>query len=282
MNLNQHARVLWKHRTIVAAGLAMGLVLAVLAAFHVPSMERRGSETWRAESNILVTQPGFPEGRVTLPETAASGGQSATGGITSGGSGGSGSQRFADPTRLSGLALLYAVIAHSDQVRAKLPERPAPGQIRAVALDATGNGTTFLPIIQLTTTAGSAAAAERLNVHAFDAFKGLLESEQEANDIEPSERIRLDVLNHPGEAALVQGRSLTASFVAFLLCMLATVALVHLLEGLSLRLHGVSLRPAEEDGAGAEGNGQGAHERVAPATLSPGYRPASSSRRATG
>jgi hypothetical protein len=151
-----------------------------------------------------------------------------------------------------------------------------------VALDATGNGTTFLPIIQLTTTAGSAAAAERLNVHAFDAFKGLLESEQEANDIEPSERIRLDVLNHPGEAALVQGRSLTASFVAFLLCMLATVALVHLLEGLSLRLHGVSLRPAEEDGAGAEGNGQGAHERVAPATLSPGYRPASSSRRATG
>ena len=73
MNLNQHARVVWKHRTVMAAGVLMGLVLAFLAAFSFPGLERRGTETWRGVSNILVTQKGFPEGRVTLPDQPAAG-----------------------------------------------------------------------------------------------------------------------------------------------------------------------------------------------------------------
>jgi hypothetical protein len=300
MNLNQHARVVWKHRTVMAVGVLMGLVLAFLAAFTFPGLERRGTETWRGVSNILVTQKGFPEGRITLPGQEADGTSQAagSGGAASGGANDS-SQKFADPGRLSTLALLYSVIARSDQVRAKVPGAVQPGQIRAVALDATGNRTTFLPIIELSTTAASAGAASNLNREAVDAFKALLSSEQERAGIEPSERVELNVLDRPTNPVLVQGRSITSSALAFILCVVAAFALIHLLEGMALRLDGLSVRPARErddvvpaaaapgpNGVHARGttNGHGSREHVVNPTTpqQPGLSSASSSRRATG
>ena len=138
------------------------------------------------------------------------------------------------------------MIARSDQVRTKVPGVVKPGQIRAVALDATGNRTTFLPIIELSTTADSSAGAAALNREAADAFKSLLASEQERAGIEPSERIELNVLDRPTNPILVQGRSITSSVLAFILCIVAAFALIHLLEGMALRLDGRSLRPARE------------------------------------
>ena len=235
MNLARHATLLLKYRAVTIGGLLLACALAFLAAFEVPSLERRGSETWSAVSNILVTQPGFPEGRVTLPD------QSLTPGVTlppTGQTTAPDRQRFADPQRLASLALLYADIAASEQVRSQLPERPAPGQIAAVAVDATGNGTTYLPIIALTTQAASPAAAQRLNVQAFEAFEALLQSRQRANDISNTDRIRLSVLDPPSSPTLVTGRSLSPSLLAFLLCCLATVALIHILEALQMRRSG--------------------------------------------
>jgi hypothetical protein len=300
MNLSHHARIVWKHRTVMVAGVLMGAVLAFLAAFSFPGLERRGGETWRGVSNILVTQKGFPEGRVTLPDQPVEG-QDGTasqsgGDITGSGTGSDdGSQKFADPSRLSSLALLYSVIARSDQVRTKVPGPVKPGQIRAVALDATGNRTTFLPIIELSTTAASAGAAEKLNQEAADSFKALLASEQEKAGIEPTERIELNVLDRPTNPVLVQGRSITSSVLAFFLCVLGAFALIHLLEGMALRLDGLSVRPAREgegvpapaapgpNGVHARGtaNGHGAREHVAsPTPQQPGLSSASSSRRA--
>ena len=97
MDLAQHAAVLWRFRAVVTGGLVLGIVLAVLAAYQLPSMTPRGSETWSSESSLLVTQAGFPEGRSTLPTD----GTGEVGGGT--GSGGqSGQLEFADPDRLSG------------------------------------------------------------------------------------------------------------------------------------------------------------------------------------
>lgn len=233
MNLARHVAVLLKHRFLAAGGICLAGVLAFLAAYQVPSLERRGSETWSSASNILVTQPGFPEGRVTLPDQAATPGATLppTGSddVPSGNS-----QRFADPQRLASLALLYADIAASEQVRKRVPGA-GPGQIQAGAVDATGNGTTFLPIIGVETQAASPEEARRLNVETFAAFEQLLRSRQKANDIPLTERIRLTVLDPPSRATLVAGRSLTPSMLAFVLCCLATLALIHILEGLSLR-----------------------------------------------
>jgi hypothetical protein len=233
MNLGRHIDLLWRNKAVAAGGVLLGLILALLSIYQLPSMERRGSEQWSVESNILVTQPGFPEGRVTLPDTTTG----VQGAVPEGTaeSDSRSSQKFADPNRLSSLALLYSVIADSDQVRQKLQGGVARGQIEAVALDATGNGTTFLPIIQLVTKAASAPEAQSLNSETFKAFKALLESQQKANDIAPSGRIRLNLLNAPSEPRLLSGPSMTPAVLAFLLCMLATLAVIHLREGLSLR-----------------------------------------------
>ena len=68
MNLGRHAGVLWRFRLVTAVGVAS----ACSSHSSPPSegirrLSPRGSETWTAISSILVTQPGFPEGRVTLP-----------------------------------------------------------------------------------------------------------------------------------------------------------------------------------------------------------------------
>ena len=234
MNLDHHAALILRYRWVALGGLLLAGVLALLAAYQVPSFERRGGETWTSASNILVTQPGFPEGRVTLPDQMAiPGATAAPVDPTSGAD--RDRQRFADPQRLASLALLYADIAASEQVRSKLPGTPAPGQIGAVAVDATGNGTTYLPIIALTTQAATPAEAQRLNVQAFRAFEELLQSRQKANDIPLTDRIRLSVLDPPSASTLVSGRSLTPSLLAFVLCCLATLALIHILEALRQR-----------------------------------------------
>ena len=129
MDLAQHAAVLWRFRAVVAGGIALGIVLAILAAYQLPSLSPRGSETWSSESSLLVTQQGFPEGRVhaahradrgtiRTPRSAAA--RTAEGRL-----------EFADPDRLSALASLYAQLAFSDRVRQRLPEKPTAAQIQA-------------------------------------------------------------------------------------------------------------------------------------------------------
>ena len=217
---------------MVAAGLFLGVVLAILAIYQVPSMERRGSEEWSVESQYLVTQSGFPEGRVTLPNTGT---DPAAPPVEDTGSTGRTGQAFADPARLSSLAVLYSAIAVSDQIRQKLSMRVAPAQIRAVALDASGNGSNYLPIIQLVTKASSAQGAEKLSTETFAALKDLLASRQKANNIDPTSRVKLSLLSAPSDPLLLSGPSTAPGVLAFLLCLLATIAAVHVRESLTLR-----------------------------------------------
>jgi capsular polysaccharide biosynthesis protein len=231
MDLARHLKVLWRYRLIVAVGVLLGIALAILAAFHVPSFERRGSELWSVQSDTMVTQPGFPWGRVTLPPQATApipGTEESTAPRDQG-------LEFADPGRFSSLAMLYSVLAVSDRVRERLPERVAPEQVQAQAYDATGNGSTFLPIIRLTTQAESAEKARRLNLQAQEGLKELIEEEQRDNDIEPNQRVRLTSLNAPSRPLLLSGPSMTPSLLALMLCILGAVALAHVLEALRPR-----------------------------------------------
>jgi hypothetical protein len=224
MNLARHITVLWRFRAVVLAGLLLGIVLAVLAAYEVPSMERRGAETWSAESDVEVTQRGFPEGRVTLPSPLTDTGSTSA-------QPQNGSQAFGDPGRFVQLALYYAQVAVSDQVRERLPERPAPGQIQARNVDATGNGQGWLPIIRLRTTAATADGAIKLNQDTIAALTRYLKTNQSDSNTPDDERVQLRVLNQPA-AALLSGRSLTMSFLVLMLCVLAAVAVAHILENL--------------------------------------------------
>ena len=197
MDLAQHAAVLWRFRAVVAGGLVLGIVLAVLAAYQLPSLTPRGSETWTSESSLLVTQAGFPEGRSTLPTAGTARGWRGPGRADS-----AGQLEFADPDRLSALASLYAQLATGDRVRSQLPEKPKPAQIEAIPVE--GNASTQLPVIKLTTTAGSGRGRAALNVHTVQALQQVLESEQTKNAIPAGQRIQITQINAP--AAPVQDR----------------------------------------------------------------------------
>jgi hypothetical protein len=231
VNLGHHVDVLFRQKAVVAVGLCLGILLAILAVFHVPSMERRGAQKWSVESQFLVTQSGFPEGRVTLPNTQAT---DPTAPAPSNDAQRS-TQTFADPSRLSSLAVLYAAFAISDQVRRKLPGPPARDQIQAITVDASGNGSNYLPIIRLITSAPSAGAAEKLNAATFQALKSLLASRQQENGIAPLARVKLSQLSAPSQPLMVNGPSYTPGVLAFILALIATFAAVHIREGLTAR-----------------------------------------------
>lgn len=247
MNLATHAAVLWRYRAVTAAGVLLGIVLAVLAAYQVswdggPSLKPRGTETWKSESSLLVTQAGFPEGRVTLP--AAPPAQGTLPGSTPVEPEPPKDRiEFADPLRFSFLAQLYAQLAVSDRVIDQLPGDPDPEQIEAVPVE--GAAATQLPVIQLITTAGSAAAAKALNANLVKSLQSFLESDQAAANIRAQERTRIELLSAPAPPVMTAGRSHTASILAFLLCVLGAVAVAHLLAALRFR---------KESGWGDTGN----------------------------
>jgi hypothetical protein len=240
MNLARHASVLWRFRMVTIAGFTIGIVLAVLAAYQPtfgggPGLTPRGSETWTATSSILVTQPGFPEGRVTLPEEQLDSAATAEGErveeddpknqVT-----------FADPARLSGLADLYAKFLTSDDVLGRVPGRPKAAQITASPFLASSGGV-VLPVIQLTADAPTRAGARKLNEQVFRSLSSLIEEQQVANAIGAGQRVAVKLIDAP-EATLTAARKKTASILVLLICILGTVAVAHLLE---------ALRPRPED-----------------------------------
>jgi hypothetical protein len=273
MDLERHLRVLWRHRAIVIGGVVLGMITAFLAAFQVGpgGIQRRGVEQWTSTSMVLVTQPGFPEGRVTLPMTNVPGAPDDPAAALEAQQSGKGRLAFADPSRFSSLAMLYSVISHSDEVRKILPGHPSPDQIKATPFDPTGRGDNFLPVIQITTTAPTQAGAFNLNQNTVKGLRTLLVREQKAADIPDNERVRLQLLNAPSPAALVAGRSMTSSILAFVLCLAAALALAHLVEGLgALRgrrpaaepeIEPLSFEDLELDlGLTGNGSGNGSHE----------------------
>jgi hypothetical protein len=234
VQLERHLLVLWRFRVVVTGGLLFGVLLAVLASYQVgwkdgsvlPGLTARGAEEWSAGSRVLVTQVGFPEGRVTLPGAEA--GATGTEPQTKDPENESGI-KFADPARFASLAALYASYVRSDLVRSRIPEKTEPEQIQAIPLDLNGSGDAFLPIVEISTTAANAKAASTLNRHTIRALRGFLAEEQARAKTPRDSRIRLDTLNDP-RTALVSGRSYTGSILAFILCVIAAIALAHILE----------------------------------------------------
>jgi hypothetical protein len=233
MNLARHAAVLWRFRAVTLTGLVVGAVLAVMASYQPtldggPKLTPRGTETWAAVSQILVTQPGFPEGRVTLPETQVGDAKLPDGSAASeDGAPPADQVEFADPGRLSALADLYSRFLTSDDVLRLVPGRPTAANVEASPYAASQGGL-LLPVIQLTTRSVSATAAQQLNIDTFNGLRAHLRDEQRANSIARGRRVQLKILSTP-KPALVSGRKPTASILVILLTIVGTLAVTHLL-----------------------------------------------------
>jgi hypothetical protein len=224
VDLSRHLAVLWRYRVVTAIGVGLAILLAVLAAYKPSSsgLEKRGMSTYSSSSRLLVTQAGFPEGRVVLPAPPLGQEQKPN------------TQGFADPARFMALADLYTKLILSDEVRRQIPERPTAAQVDAEPI-ASVSGAPILPIIELTTRATSATSARALNLHTVAALRGLLKQRQASNDIPVGERVQIGILNAPSRGFLTGSPSHTASILALLLCLAGTVALTHLLEAIRLR-----------------------------------------------
>lgn len=279
MNLARHAAVLWRFRRITAAGLLLGVFFAVFASYSIsPSgLKPRGISTYSSQSQLLVTQAGFPEGRVVLPVAPP-------GGAVNGEQPEVDPNRleFADPGRFNNLADLYTKLIVSDEVLRLIPGHPTPAQILATPLPAV-SGASILPIIQLDTLAESPTASTKLNHNAAKALRDLIEERAEKNDISPAQRVQITTLVAPSPGVLATGPSYTASILALLLCLIATVAVTHLLENIRNRRENKELDEFENwevDGVHPNGNGVGAEGELEAAFASEWGPPASSARRA--
>jgi hypothetical protein len=233
VNLERHLSVIWRYRAVVILGIVLGALLAFLAAYDVSNgMQRRGTEQWSSVSQIFVTQEGFPWGRVTFPVATDPGSADAATPVDPTSTTPDDRIKFADPTRFPNLAFLYSFLTNSDQVRGRLPGPPSPAQIQAVPLDPTGRGDAFLPIIQLTTMANTPEGAVKLNRQTMEGLKDLLTEWQDEADITRKDRVVLSTLSKPSAPALIAGRSLTPSMLAFMLCVILSIALAHVLDGI--------------------------------------------------
>lgn len=241
MSLARHVAVLWRFRAVMVVGLLLGLLLAILASYKPafdggPKFEPRGSEKWTSDSALLVTQPGFPEGRVVLPTAAGAGTAGAAGAAAAAPVEKKGAIKFADPNRFTFLADFYTQLAGSDQVRRRVPGKPKPEQIQVSLVPGTA-GTPVLPIIKLTTNAGTAPAAKALNVAMMRALRSELAAAQAQNGIAAGDRVQLASFNAASTPVLTAARSRTASILALMLAIVGSIAVAHILA---------SLRPAPE------------------------------------
>jgi hypothetical protein len=229
MDLQLYARVLWRFKFIVLLGLFLALALSLLSTVKITNegIKYRDQELWASTMRLLVTQSGFPEGRL-YAQVPTPPGETNTPSIDP-------SAPVVDPARFNSLAILYSELATSDAVRQLMRRQgPIPGRIVATPLRDPQSGT-LLPLIDLAAISTSPRSAILLAMRASGALSTYLAAQQRANNVVPADRVVLQTVIQPKGAMLFQPRSKTMPIVVFLVVMFAVVGLAFLLENMRPR-----------------------------------------------
>jgi hypothetical protein len=230
MNALRHLELLRRHKLIAVGGVALGVVLAVLALYKPTGsgLEPRTPSVYAAESKLIVTQEGFPWGRGALPGVNADLVDENGDPVPS-----ENQTRFVDPGRFAYLAWIYSHFLTGDQVRKMLPHRPAGMEILAQPVMAGGGmSADALPMIQLQTSAHSALEAQRLNAESIAALETYIKDNQNSGQVPKSERVELQVVNRSLAASQVKGMPYSLGLAAFVLTLVCAFALAFLLDTL--------------------------------------------------
>lgn len=261
MDLRRHIQVLWRFKAIVAGGLVLGVIMALLASFSIsfsggPKLEWRSDQTYSSVSTLFVTQQGFPWGRVTLPEPALVPGVDPTTQPETETMDEKTRREYAAPERFSDLAVVYSYLARSDEVQALIRPEPTPDQIviTPVQNPSTGAG---LPLLLVETHANDQRLAQRINDASIGALRSYLREQQDAADIPDSARVKIQVLNPPTAAGVTEGRTYMGSVIALILAVAGAIALAYLLENLRVS-RDRARHPWVGPGLAPNGNGHGA------------------------
>jgi hypothetical protein len=234
MDFKLYARVLWRFRLLVVAGLVFALTLSLLSTVRVgrDGMSYREPELWSSNLRLLVTQSGFPEGRLYAQKPVKPGEEATTDETPPADS----DAPVADPNRFNALAILYAELAASDPVRQVMRRAgPVRGRIVATALRDERSGT-LLPLIDLAAVSTSPKAAIMLALRGANALNTFLQEQQRTNNVPVADRVVVQTIVQPRGALIFQPRSKTMPIVIFLVVMFAIVGLAFLLENLRPRV----------------------------------------------
>lgn len=208
MDLSLHGEVLWRYRYILVFGALLAVALAVLSVARptldggAPALEYRESELWQTKATLLLTRPGFPEGRLTFTT---------------------------DPSRLSGLADLYSKLAFSDAVLERLRRQGSiDGTFFARPVISETSGPT--PLIWITGQAATPAETIALTRRVTSAFLSYVVERQQAAAIPPADRVDIQVVREAEPPTLTRPRKNTLPIVVLLAVLSASVGLVYVLE----------------------------------------------------
>jgi hypothetical protein len=235
MDLERYLRVLWRFRWLVASGLVIASVLALLSFVRVdlrgsPHFTYRAGEEWASSGSLLITQARFPEGRSVFEQAVPPLSKDEIQTFA---------PQFADPNRFAALATLYAELATSDAVRRTvLRDGPLNGVVEATPVTL-ANGTP-LPLLTVGSISSTPTGALVLARRAIRAFREHVESQQRNSGIPVDQRVVIEVINQPGNAALLRGRPTTLPILVFLTVFLAFVGVAFILENLRPRIAPVS------------------------------------------
>jgi hypothetical protein len=254
MDIRLFGRVLWRFKLMTAVGLLLAIGLAFLSYVRVtfphgsstPRLAFRQSEQWVGYSTILVTQRGLPWGRsVILTATPGVSSVSPTGGA------------FADPSRFSSLAILYAQLADSDPVRAILHRMGGGnGKIEAAPVLVSQGGTDALPLISIAAISPTPKDALLLANRETAAFGVYLVRQQADAGIPTRNRVLLNVVKRADQAKLLKGRSKSLPIVIFLALAVATTGVAFALENMRPRIRSVPKTREQPATAGSVASGQ--------------------------
>ena len=242
MSLRRFFEVIHRFKFLVAAGVLLALVLALLSIVRVsfdtipPTIAYRGEERWQSNATLFVTQEGFPWGRSVVDEALPVGPDAEAGYVP----------RYSAPDRFQTLAQLYAEFAMSDDVRAiMLREGPIVGEYE-VGPVSSRDGSTFLPLVGFAGYGATPEQAQTLAGRVMDAFLLYLRERQVRADIPAEKRVDVQVLERPGKPELVEGRKLTRPIFLFVLVLTSFLALAFALENLRPRHRPSELRASPE------------------------------------
>jgi hypothetical protein len=233
VDIRLYARVLWRFRFVVAVGFAVAVALAILSTVRLGpnGLQYRQSELWSSTVRLLVTQSGFPEGRLYAQQPTESdampqpGDQAKQLGIP-----------VVDPGRFNSLAILYARLATSDPIlRLMSKDGPVKGRLIATSLRDDNSGI-LLPLIDVTAIAESPQGALSLAGRNAKALNTYLDTEQQQNKVPKADRVVIEMVVAPRQAELFQPRSKTMPMVVFFAVMFATIGLAFLLENIRPRV----------------------------------------------
>jgi hypothetical protein len=244
MDMGLYLRVLWRFRLVVAIGFILAISLTVASLVRVGfahgsvSLSYRQQQTWQSTTRLLVTQEGFPWGRsvfpATSPTTVPSTGNSASSGI-----------EFADPTRFTGLAVLYTQLINGDLIQREIRKVARSGDELGATAVTDPSTSSALPMVDVVSLARTPGEASRVSRAAADLFRSYIADQQASAKIPLDQRVLLQVVSTK-VPVLAKGRKKTLAIVAFLAVMIGAVGLAFVLENLRPRSYTTEPAAPEE------------------------------------